>query len=194
MAEEKKQEETVEAAKKEEVKAEAPKAETKAAEKKEAAPQKEASAPEKAPAAPKEEAGKAEPKKSADHSKAVEKVLDGVKKMTVMELAELVKAMEEEFGVTAAAPVMAAAPGAAPAGAPAAAEEEKSEYTVVLSSFGSNKIQVIKVVRALTGLGLREAKELVESVPSNVKEDIQKDEAEDIKRQLEEAGAQVELK
>ena len=199
MAEEKKQEETVEAVQKEEEKAgkaEAPKAEAPKTEvKEEAAPKKEEAAPKKEEAAQKTEAKKEETKKAADHSKAVEKILDAVKNMTVMELAELVKAMEDEFGVTAAAPVVAAAPGVVPGGAPAAAAaEEKTEFTVVLSSFGSNKIQVIKVVRALTGLGLREAKELVESVPSNVKEDIQKDEAEDIKRQLEEAGAQVELK
>lgn len=186
MAEEKKQEEAVEAVQKEEEvkveKEEAPKAEEK----------KEEPAKEKPK---KEEPKKEEPKKAVDHSKAVGKILEAVKSMSVMELAELVKAMEDEFGVTAAAPVVAAAPDAASGGAAAApAAEEKTEFTVVLASFGSNKIQVIKVVRALTGLGLREAKELVESVPSNVKEDIQKDEAEDIKRQLEEAGAQVELK
>lgn len=131
----------------------------------------------------------------SSNSKNVEKILESVKKMTVMELAELVKAMEDEFGVTAAAPVVAAAPaagGAAAAGAPA--EEEKTEFNVMLTSFGSNKIQVIKVVRALTGLGLKEAKDLVEAVPSAVKEGVGKDEAEDVKRQLEEAGAAVELK
>jgi len=138
---------------------------------------------------------KAAPVEKSSYSKNVEKILDAVKKMTVMELAELVKAMEEEFGVTAAAPVVAAAgvaPGAAAGVAPA--EEEKSEFDVVLASFGSNKIQVIKVVRALTGLGLKEAKDLVEAAPSPVKEGVQKEEAEDVKKQLEEAGATVELK
>ena len=136
----------------------------------------------------------AEKKEEASKSKNVEKILEAVKKMTVMELAELVKAFEEEFGVTAAAPVVAAAPGAAAAGA-APAEEEKTDFNVMLASFGSNKIQVIKVVRALTGLGLKEAKDLVESAPNAaVKEGVAKDEAEDVKRQLEEAGATVELK
>ena len=141
--------------------------------------------------AEKEDKKEQKPKKGA--AKNVEQVLDIVKSMTVLELAELVKALEEEFGVTAAAPVVAAGavPGAAPA---AAAEEEKSEFNVMLASFGSNKIQVIKVVRAITGLGLKEAKDLVEAVPSAVKEGVSKDEAEDIKHQLEEAGAGVELK
>lgn len=147
----------------------------------------------------KEEAAPVDEKKvekaaeTSSHSKNVEKILDAVKKMTVMELAELVKAMEDEFGVTAAAPVVAAAPAAGGAAA-APAEEEKTEFDVMLASFGSNKIQVIKVVRALTGLGLKEAKDLVEAVPSAVKEGVSKDEAEDVKRQLEEAGATVELK
>lgn len=136
-----------------------------------------------------------EKKEKAPVSKNVEKIMDAVKKMTVMELAELVKALEDEFGVTAAAPVVAAAPGAGPAAAAAPAEEEKSDFNVVLSSFGSNKIQVIKVVRALTGLGLKEAKELVEAAPEAViKEGVNKDEAEDVKKQLEEAGGSVELK
>ncbi len=125
--------------------------------------------------------------------KNVEKVLEAVKEMTVMELARLVKALEEEFGVTAAAPVVAAVPGAVPATQGAQPEEEKSEFNVMLSSFGSNKIQVIKVVRAVTGLGLKEAKDLVEAAPSAVKEGVAKQEAEDVKRQLEEAGATVEL-
>lgn len=125
-------------------------------------------------------------------SKNVEKVLDSVKKMTVMELAELVKAFEDEFGVTAAAPVaVAAAPGAAAA---APAEEEKTEFDVVLASFGSNKIAVIKEVRGLTGLGLKEAKDLVEGAPAAVKEGVTKEEAEEVKKKLEEAGATVELK
>jgi len=128
-------------------------------------------------------------------SKNVEKILDAVKKMTVMELAELVKALEKEFGVTAAAPVFAAAPGAVPAAQGAPAEEEKSEFNVILASFAANnKIQVIKVVRAITGLGLKEAKDLVESAPSSVKESVTKEEAENIKKQLVEVGATVELK
>lgn len=134
-------------------------------------------------------------KEKAAVSKNVEKVLDSVKKMTVIELSELVKAFEDEFGVTAAAPVMAAAavPGAS-AGAAAPAAEEKTEFNVMLTSFGSNKIQVIKEVRAITGLGLKEAKDLVEGVPAAVKEEIQKEEAEEIKKKLEEAGATVEIK
>lgn len=132
--------------------------------------------------------------KAAELSKNVASIMEAVKKMTVMELAELVKALEEEFGVTAAAPVMAAAPVAG-AGAPAAAaEEEKTEFDVILASIGAQKIQVIKVVRAITGLGLKEAKDLVEGAPSSVKEGATKAEAEDIKKQLEEVGAGVELK
>ncbi len=127
-------------------------------------------------------------------SKNAEKVLDAVKKMTVMELSELVKAFEEEFGVTAAAPVMAAMPGAMPGGAAAPAEEEKTEFDVILAGFGSNKIQVIKEVRAITGLGLKEAKDLVEGAPAAVKEGVSKEEAEETKKKLEEAGATIELK
>ena len=126
-------------------------------------------------------------------SKNAEKVLEAVKKMTVMELAELVKAFEEEFGVTAAAPVMAAMPGAM-LGAAAPVEEEKTEFDVILAGFGSNKIQVIKEVRAITGLGLKEAKDLVEGAPAQVKEGVSKEEAEETKKKLEEAGATVELK
>jgi large subunit ribosomal protein L7/L12 len=125
-------------------------------------------------------------------SETVAKVIETVKSMTVMDLASLVKALEEEFGVTAAAPMIAAMPGAGAAAAPVV--EEKTEFNVVLASAGTNKIQVIKVVRALTGLGLKEAKDLVESAPSNVKEGIPKDEAEKIKKELEESGAKVELK
>jgi len=139
-----------------------------------------------------EEKEKVQEEKSS-RSKNVEKIIEAVKKMTVMELAELVKALEEEFGVTAAAPVVVA-PGAAPASQVAQAEEEKTEFNVMLSSFGSSKIQVIKVVRALTGLGLKEAKDLVESAPCAIKEGVTKEEAEDVKRQLEEVGATVELK
>ena len=122
-------------------------------------------------------------------------ILDMVKEMTVLELSELVKAFEEEFGVSAAAPVaVAAAPaagGAAPAGG---AAEEKTDFDVVLTDFGQQKVTVIKVVREITGLGLKEAKELGESAPKAVKEGINKDEAEAIKAKLEEAGATAELK
>jgi large subunit ribosomal protein L7/L12 len=119
-----------------------------------------------------------------------EEILETISGMTVMEVVDLISAMEEKFGVTAAAAV-AAAPAAA---GEAAAAEEKDEFDVVMSSFGSNKVAVIKVVRGITGLGLKEAKEMVEGAPSTVKEGATKDEAEDIKKQLEEAGASVELK
>ncbi len=122
-----------------------------------------------------------------------EQILEAIKNMTVLELNDLVKAIEETFGVSAAAPVaVAAAPGAA--GAPAAAEEEKTSFDVILTGAGDKKIQVIKEVRALTSLGLKEAKDLVDSAPKPVKEGITKDEAEKIKAQLEGAGASVELK
>jgi large subunit ribosomal protein L7/L12 len=121
------------------------------------------------------------------------KVLDTLGKMTVLELVELKKAIEEEWGVTAAAPVaVAAAPAAGGDGA--AAAEEKSEFDVVLTGAGDKKIQVIKVVRAVTGLGLKEAKDLVDSAPQPVKEGVAQEEADSIKAQLEEAGAGVELK
>jgi large subunit ribosomal protein L7/L12 len=124
------------------------------------------------------------------------KVLETLGKMTVLELVELKKAIEEEWGVTAAAPVAVAAPGAAPAGgdAAAAAAEEKDSFDVVLTAAGDKKIQVIKVVRAVTGLGLKEAKDLVDSAPGAVKEGAAKEEADRIKAELEEAGASVELK
>ena len=109
----------------------------------------------------------------------------------IMEVVELVKMLEEEWGVSAAAPVAAAAGPAADAGA---AAEEQTEFDVVMTSFGANKVSVIKAVRALTGLGLKEAKDAVESSPSTIKEGVSKDEAEDVKKQLEEAGAAVELK
>lgn len=124
----------------------------------------------------------------------VQEVLEIVKGMTVLELSELIKAFEEEFGVTAAAPVAAVA---APAGAPAAeeaAEEEQTEFDVILASPGEKKIQVIKVVRELTGLGLKEAKALVDEAPKPVKEKVSKEEAESIKAKLEEAGATIEIK
>lgn len=122
-------------------------------------------------------------------------ILEAIKNMTVLELAELVKEFEEEFGVSAAAPVAMAAVPAAGAGAAAEAqEEEKSEFDVVLADIGDKKIQVIKVVREITGLGLKEAKELVDNAPKPVKEKVSKDEAEAIKAKLEEVGATVELK
>ena len=124
-----------------------------------------------------------------------EEILDAIKGMSVLELSDLVKSLEEQFGVTAAAPVAIAAPaagGAVPA--EAAAEDEQSEFDVMLQNFGENKINVIKAVREVTALGLREAKELVESAPARVKEGIAKDEAESIKAKLEEAGAAVEVK
>jgi large subunit ribosomal protein L7/L12 len=124
----------------------------------------------------------------------VSKVLDTLGKMTVLELVELKKAIEEEWGVTAAAPVAVAPAGPAADGGGAAAEEEKDSFDVVLSAAGDKKIQVIKVVRAVTGLGLKEAKDLVDGAPSAVKEGAPKEEADSIKAQLEEAGATVELK
>ncbi len=119
-----------------------------------------------------------------------EDILDTISNMTVMDVVELIEAMEEKFGVSAAVAV-AAAPAAA--GGEAAAEE-KDEFDVVMTSFGDNKISVIKAVRAITGLGLKEAKEMVESVPSTIKEAAPKAEAEDVQKQLTEAGAQVDLK
>lgn len=120
--------------------------------------------------------------------------VEWIQGITVLELANLVKALEEKLGVTAAAPVaVAAAPGAAPAAA-AAPAEEKTEFTVILASAGANKIQVIKEIRALTNLGLKEAKDLVESAPKPIKEGVSKQEAEKIKAQLEAAGAKVEIK
>ncbi|MFS8524666.1 MAG: 50S ribosomal protein L7/L12 [Limnochordales bacterium] len=123
-----------------------------------------------------------------------EQILEAIENMTVLELSELVKALEEKFGVSAAAPVaVAAMPGAA-GGAAAAEAEEKTEFDVVLTSAGDKKIQVIKVVRELTGLGLKEAKDLVDNAPKPVKEGVSKEEAEEIKAKLEEAGATVEVK
>jgi large subunit ribosomal protein L7/L12 len=125
----------------------------------------------------------------------IEKLMDEIKGLTVLELNQLVQALEDEFGVSAAAaaPVMVA--GGAPAGAaPGEAAEEKTEFDVMLNSIGDKKINVIKVVREVTSLGLKEAKELVESAPAKVKEGVAKDEAESIKAKFEEAGAQVEIK
>ena len=121
-----------------------------------------------------------------------EDVVKFIEDMTVLELSQLVKELEEKFGVSAAAPVSFAA--VAPGSEQAAQEEEKTEFDVILSGFGEQKIQVIKVVRALTGLGLKEAKSLVDGVPKPVKEAISKDEADDIKQKLEEVGASVEIK
>ncbi|MDX9745324.1 MAG: 50S ribosomal protein L7/L12 [Syntrophales bacterium] len=120
-------------------------------------------------------------------------VVSFIEGMTVLELSELVKELEEKFGVSAAAPVAVAAAGT-PAAAAATAAEEKTEFDVVLTGFGNEKIQVIKVVRAITGLGLKEAKDLVEGVPKPIKEAVQKDEAEDIKKKIEEVGGAVEIK
>ncbi len=124
-----------------------------------------------------------------------EEVIEFISNMSVLELAEFIKELEEKFGVSAAAPVaaVAAVPGAA-AGAEAAPQEEKTEFDVVLTEIGGNKIQVIKAVREITGLGLKEAKELVESAPKPVKTGVSKEEAEEIKKKLEEAGAKVEIK
>ena len=121
-----------------------------------------------------------------------EDILEAISSMSVMEVVDLISAMEEKFGVSAAAAV-AAAPAAAVGDAGAAAEEQ-TEFDVVMTSFGANKVSVIKAVRGITGLGLKEAKELVESAPSPIKEGAPKEEAEDIKKQLEEAGASVEVK
>jgi large subunit ribosomal protein L7/L12 len=125
---------------------------------------------------------------------AVDKVFDELGKMSVLDLVELKKKIEDEWGITAAAPVAVAAPGAAAAGGDGAAAEEKTSFDVVLTEAGGQKIQVIKVVRAITGLGLKEAKDLVDSAPKPVKEGVAQDEADSIKAQLEEAGATVEVK
>jgi len=122
-----------------------------------------------------------------------DEILETVAKMSVMEVVDLIKAMEDKFGVSAAAPVaVAAAAGAA--GGEAAAAAEQTEFNVVLAGFGTSKVPVIKAVRAITGLGLKEAKTLVESAPAPIKEGVSKDEAEELKKQLEEAGAEVEVK
>jgi large subunit ribosomal protein L7/L12 len=152
-------------------KAEAPVPEEKPAEKPKAAPAKES-----------------KPGKSA----AIDEILDAIKKMTVLELADLVKTLESEFGVSAAAPVAVAAAGPAAEAAPEA--EEQTEFTVVLKDMGANKINVIKAVRELTSLGLKESKDLVEGAPQNVKEGVGKEEAATAKQKLEAAGATVEVK
>jgi large subunit ribosomal protein L7/L12 len=125
---------------------------------------------------------------------ATDKVFEELGKMSVLELVELKKKIEDEWGITAAAPVAVAAPGAPAAGGDGAAAEEKTAFDVVLAAAGGQKIQVIKVVRAITGLGLKEAKDLVDSAPKPVKEGVAQDEADSIKAQLEEAGATVEIK
>lgn len=123
----------------------------------------------------------------------IDEILEKIEKLTLLEAAELVKAMEEKFGVSAAAPVMAFA-GAPAGGGADAAEAEEKEYSVVLASPGSQKIQVLKEIRGITGLGLKEAKELVDNCPKPVKEGLKKEEAEEIKKKLEELGATIELK
>ena len=123
-------------------------------------------------------------------SEKITNIVEEIKTLTIIELADLVKAVEEEFGVSAAAPVGVAVA----AGAAAPAAEEKTEFDVVLKSFGAKKLDVIKAVREITGLGLKEAKEMVEGAPKTVKEGVSKDEAETVKKALEEAGAEVEVK
>lgn len=151
-----------------------------------------------------EEAKKTEPKEEQKEkkeegakpilSKEQEEFISKIEKMSVMELSSLVKVLEEKFGVSAQAPVAVAAAGPAPGAQAAGAEEEKSTFNVVLAEVGPNKINVIKEIRAITTLGLKEAKDLVESAPKPVKEGVPKQEAEDIKKKLEAAGAKVELK
>ena len=124
----------------------------------------------------------------------IEDALEIIKGMTIIELRDLNKAIEEEFGVTAAAPMMMAAPGGGGGGAPAAAEEEQTEFDLILTDFGANKINVIKVVREVTSLGLKEAKDLVDGAPKAIKEGVSKDEAEAIQKKFVDAGATVEVK
>ncbi|MCH8993611.1 MAG: 50S ribosomal protein L7/L12 [Chloroflexi bacterium] len=145
--------------------------------------------------AEKEAKPKASKASKADASKKIDQVFDLIKEMTVLELRDLNVRIEDEFGVTAAAPVaVAAAPAAgAPGAAPAEAAEEQTEFTVTLKDFGANKINVIKAVREVTTLGLKEAKDLVESAPVAVKEDVSKEDAETAKKKLQEAGATVEM-
>ena len=134
--------------------------------------------------------------KTSGDGKSVDKVMDIIKEMTILELRDLNKRIEDDFGITAAAPVAvaAAAPAGAQAAAEAAPEEEQTEWTVHLKDIGGNKINVIKAVRQVTTLGLKEAKDLVESAPTNVKEGISKSDADDTAKKLQEAGATVELK
>jgi large subunit ribosomal protein L7/L12 len=130
----------------------------------------------------------------AEKTLTKEELIEQIKKMSVLDLADLVHALEDEFGVSAAAPVAVAAGPAAGSAAEAPAEEEKTSFDVILQSFGEKKIEVIKVVRALTGLGLKEAKAVVEEAPKPIKEGVNKDEAEEAKKQLEAAGATIEVK
>jgi large subunit ribosomal protein L7/L12 len=192
---EKKKAEAVEEKAEEAAAEEAPAEEKKAAKPKKKAEKKAEEEPaEEAPAEEKKaEEPKTEEKKVEASSKNVTKIVEAVEKMTVLELSELVKVLEDKFGVTAAAP-MAMMPGMMAGAGPAEEAEEKTEFDIVLKDFGSQKIQVIKVVRAITGLGLIEAKKMVEELPSNVKEGASKDEAEDLKKQLEDVGATVEVK
>ena len=127
-------------------------------------------------------------------SEKVQGIISTIKELNVLELSQLVKALETEFGVTAAAPMAVAAAPAAGAAAPAAEVEEKSEFTVILKSFGANKINVIKAIREVTNLGLKESKDMVEGAPKTVKENVNKQEAATIKEKLEAAGATVEVK
>lgn len=137
----------------------------------------------------------AEAKEKTELSEKLNDIVKSIEKITVLELSTLVKALEEKFGVTAAVPMAQAASVAqAAAGAPQAAAEEKTMFTVVLADVGANKIQVIKEIRAVTTLGLKEAKDLVDSAPKTIKENIPKEEAENIKKKLEAVGAKVELK
>ncbi len=131
--------------------------------------------------------------KAASKSKAIDEIMAAIKNMTVLELAELVKTLESEFGVTAAAPVVATAGAAATTEAAAPAQEEKTEFNVILKEIGANKISVIRAVRELTSLGLKESKDLVEGAPKPVKEGVNKDEAAAAKKKLEDAGATAEV-
>ena len=130
----------------------------------------------------------------ADKTLSKDELIAAIEGMTVLELSELVHALEEKFGVSAAAPMAMAAAPAAAAGADAPAEEEKTAFDVILSAVGDKKIQVIKVVRSLTGLGLKEAKDVVDGAPKPIKEGVNRDDAEEAKKQLEEAGASAEIK
>ena len=130
----------------------------------------------------------------ADKTLSKDELIAAIESMTVLELSELVHALEEKIGVSAAAPMAVAAAPAAAAGADAPAEEEKTAFDVILSAVGDKKIQVIKVVRSLTGLGLKEAKDVVDGAPKPIKEGVNRDDAEEAKKQLEEAGASVEIK
>lgn len=141
-----------------------------------------------------EEKVKAEEKPKVQLSKKAEDIMSSIEGMTVLELANLVKALEEKFGVSAAMPVMAGVAAAPQAGGAQAAAEEKSTFNVILAAVGANKIQVIKVIREITNLGLKEAKDLVEAAPKSIKEGVPKEEAEDIKKKVEAVGAKIELK